>query len=116
MVTGDEARCPEERCAPGRTRTPNLLIRSQTLYPIELRAQYSVTNRRLTSDARPALLSYGRNIQLPTDVSRQTLALPNRATGAPVSYRPTSEARHPPCPTALQAPAAPGRRRAAQPT
>ena len=25
--------------APGETRTPNLLIRSQTLYPIELRAQ-----------------------------------------------------------------------------
>jgi hypothetical protein len=25
--------------APGKTRTPNLLIRSQTLYPIELRAQ-----------------------------------------------------------------------------
>ena len=24
--------------APGRTRTPNLLVRSQTLYPIELRA------------------------------------------------------------------------------
>ena len=26
-------------CAPGATRTPNLLIRSQTLYPIELRAR-----------------------------------------------------------------------------
>ena len=26
--------------APGETRTPNLLIRSQTLYPIELRAHY----------------------------------------------------------------------------
>jgi hypothetical protein len=26
--------------APGETRTPNLLIRSQTLYPIELRAQH----------------------------------------------------------------------------
>ena len=25
---------------PGETRTPNLLIRSQTLYPIELRAHY----------------------------------------------------------------------------
>ena len=25
--------------APGKTRTPNLLIRSQTLYPIELRAR-----------------------------------------------------------------------------
>ena len=25
--------------APGKTRTPNLLIRSQMLYPIELRAQ-----------------------------------------------------------------------------
>src|SRR5690606_23215308 len=27
MVTGDEARCLGDRCAPGRTRTPNLLIR-----------------------------------------------------------------------------------------
>ena len=26
--------------APERSRTPNLLIRSQTLYPIELRAHY----------------------------------------------------------------------------
>ena len=26
--------------APGETRTPNLLIRSQTLYPIELRALF----------------------------------------------------------------------------
>jgi hypothetical protein len=25
--------------APGETRTPNLLIRSQTIYPIDLRAQ-----------------------------------------------------------------------------
>ena len=28
----------EENGAPGRIRTPNLLIRSQTLYPVELRA------------------------------------------------------------------------------
>jgi hypothetical protein len=28
----------QENGAPGETRTPNLLIRSQTLYPIELRA------------------------------------------------------------------------------
>ncbi len=26
------------KCTPGRTRIPNLLVRSQTLYPIELRA------------------------------------------------------------------------------
>ncbi len=26
--------------APGETRTPNLLIRSQTLYPIELRVHW----------------------------------------------------------------------------
>ncbi len=26
--------------APGESRTPNLLIRSQTLYPIELQAQH----------------------------------------------------------------------------
>ncbi len=30
----------------GRTRTPNLLIRSQTLYPIELRAQGNRQNSR----------------------------------------------------------------------
>src|ERR687884_361132 len=29
---------PEKYGVPGETRTPNLLIRSQTLYPIELRA------------------------------------------------------------------------------
>ena len=29
----------EKNGAPGKTRTPNLLIRSQTLYPIELRAR-----------------------------------------------------------------------------
>jgi hypothetical protein len=29
---------PEINGVPGETRTPNLLIRSQTLYPIELRA------------------------------------------------------------------------------
>ena len=28
-------------CMPGRIRTPDLLIRSQTLYPAELRARYS---------------------------------------------------------------------------
>jgi hypothetical protein len=28
-----------ESGAPGESRTPNLLIRSQTLYPIELRVQ-----------------------------------------------------------------------------
>ena len=28
----------EERSAPERSRTPNLLIRSQALYPVELRA------------------------------------------------------------------------------
>ncbi len=32
-------RWTELQSAPGETRTPNLLIRSQTLYPIELRAQ-----------------------------------------------------------------------------
>ncbi len=35
--------------APGRTRTPNLLIRSQTLYPIELRAQTSLAERADTT-------------------------------------------------------------------
>ena len=29
----------EKNGAPGKIRTPNLLIRSQTLYPIELRAR-----------------------------------------------------------------------------
>src|SRR5690606_2766111 len=63
----------------------------------------TVSDRRLTPDARPAPPSYGRMIQLPTDVSRQTLALPNRATGALFSYRLTSEVRRSPCPTELQA-------------
>ena len=31
----------EEAGAPGVIRTPDLLVRSQTLYPTELRAQYS---------------------------------------------------------------------------
>ncbi len=31
---------PEKHGVPGETRTPNLLIRSQTLYPIELRALF----------------------------------------------------------------------------
>ena len=34
--------------APGETRTPNLLIRSQMLYPIELRAQLRIHGRYKT--------------------------------------------------------------------
>jgi hypothetical protein len=30
---------PDEQCAPGEIRTPDLLVRSQALYPTELRAQ-----------------------------------------------------------------------------
>ncbi len=43
-----EARNPN-RGAPGGTRTPNLLVRSQPLYPIELRAREGAANptRRL---------------------------------------------------------------------
>jgi hypothetical protein len=40
-VPGNSPRAPQgggpESGAPGESRTPNLLIRSQTLYPIELR-------------------------------------------------------------------------------
>ncbi len=41
--------------APGETRTPNLLIRSQMLYPIELRAPIStlVLSTRPESDLEP---------------------------------------------------------------
>ena len=54
----------KENNAPERSRTPNLLIRSQTLYPIELRAQYLInaegrnrtgtviTHRRILSPVR----------------------------------------------------------------
>jgi hypothetical protein len=39
------AECCEERYgAPGRTRTCNILIRSQTLYPIELRVLHMETD------------------------------------------------------------------------
>ena len=34
---------------PGRIRTPNLLIRSQTLYPIELRAQVTLSYHHIHS-------------------------------------------------------------------
>ena len=50
--------------APGRTRTLNLLIRSQTLYPIELRALYiakSYSNEQLNTrqgSVNPLLASY----------------------------------------------------------
>ena len=69
---------PVKYGAPERSRTHNLLIRSQTLYPIELRAQYFkksgaedrnrtgtvVTYRRILSPVRlpvppPRLKQYG---------------------------------------------------------
>ena len=51
---------PVNKSAPERSRTPNLLIRSQTLYPIELRAHMVprgvertvVTHRRILSPVR----------------------------------------------------------------
>ncbi len=36
---------PQNHGAPGETRTPNLLVRSQTLYPIELRARERSASR-----------------------------------------------------------------------
>ena len=36
-LLGQTTCCPEEHGDSGRTRTPNLLIRSQLLYPVELR-------------------------------------------------------------------------------
>ena len=52
----------EKHGAPGRTRTPNLLIRSQALYPIELRARRAGLARR-----RGNLLNAGqrRKTQMP---------------------------------------------------
>jgi hypothetical protein len=41
--------------APGATRTPNLLIRSQTLYPIELRARNSQLSQRCLDRASRSL-------------------------------------------------------------
>ena len=38
-LLGQTTCCPEEHGDSGRTRTPNLLIRSQLLYPVELRNQ-----------------------------------------------------------------------------
>ena len=35
-LLGQTTCCPEEHGDSGRTRTPNLLIRSQLLYPVEL--------------------------------------------------------------------------------
>ena len=48
-----------ESGAPGRIRTPNLLIRSQALYPIELRAQIKLRHahdRTRTCTPFPALV------------------------------------------------------------
>ena len=52
--------------APGETRTPNLLIRSQMLYPIELRA--------------PIRLSFCSETTGSTDVSGRVLLSPNAAS------------------------------------
>ncbi len=42
-----------QRGALGRTRTPNLLIRSQTLYPIELRARDTGLSQVLSAMTTP---------------------------------------------------------------
>ena len=41
-LLGQTTCCPEEHGDSGRTRTPNLLIRSQLLYPVELLRYQSV--------------------------------------------------------------------------
>ncbi len=47
-------------CTPGGSRTPNLLVRSQTLYPIELRAQvYVNTTLRICTQTRAQLFIIG---------------------------------------------------------
>ncbi len=62
--------------APGKTRTPNLLIRSQTLYPIELRALMRDCERavplryRITVSAARAKL-----IKSPIDSKHATVRL-----------------------------------------
>jgi hypothetical protein len=38
MIYGNSALSNSEKCVPGGIRTPNLLIRSQKLYPVELQA------------------------------------------------------------------------------
>src|SRR5699024_10970582 len=63
--------------APERSRTPSLLIRSQTLYPIELRAQkkiYGAENRNRTG----TVITYRRilsPVRLPIPPPRQTWSL-----------------------------------------
>ena len=62
--------------APERSRTPNLLIRSQTLYPIELRA-HNAENRNRTG----TVVTYRRilsPVRLPIPPPRQVL---ERKTG-----------------------------------
>ena len=47
-------------CTPGRIRTPNLLVRSQTLYPVELRAHDYFDKSKKTAE------KYLPNLELDT--------------------------------------------------
>ena len=65
-VTGFHITVMEEESAPGVTRTPDLLIRSQTLYPTELRARraekrgyYSLNEADLQRRSRASVRGFG---------------------------------------------------------
>src|SRR6266481_10142135 len=48
----------EKSGAPGEIRTPGLLVRSQTLYPAELRARFCLTNSSMRYLKREAAASF----------------------------------------------------------
>ena len=75
---------------PGETRTPNLLIRSQTLYPIELRAQYKFRwSGRRDSNSRP---QPWQGCALPTELRPQCGAGEGSRTPTPKALDPKSSA------------------------
>ena len=57
----------EANGAPGRIRTPNLLIRSQVLYPVELRARDA---GRMSAGNMP--YDKGERLRIETSVTRST--------------------------------------------
>jgi hypothetical protein len=80
--------------APGRNRTHSLLIRSQTLYPVELQAHINGGERgirTLDTDFRPYNRLAGDRLR-PTRPSLHVLANIYMAEG--VGFEPTALSRH----------------------
>ncbi len=75
-------------CAPEGTRTPSLLIRSQTLYPFELRAQHAGT--RYSDGAEEAGFEPARELSPPTRLAggrtRPNYATPPRTNDCTARY------------------------------